>query len=63
MLRDVIGAREADGANADAAPRVSERIASFMIENSGRKYNGIVQTACLLLVRNLKDLPVVKEEL
>ena len=25
-------AREADGANADAAPRVSERIASFMIE-------------------------------
>jgi hypothetical protein len=37
MLRDVIGAREADGANADAAPRASERIASFMMEYSGRK--------------------------
>jgi hypothetical protein len=32
MLRDVMDAREADGAKADAAPRVSERIASFMIE-------------------------------
>ena len=31
MLRDVMDAREADGAKADAAPRVREKIASFMI--------------------------------
>jgi hypothetical protein len=37
MLSDVMDAREVDGAKADAAPRVSERIASFMIEYSGRK--------------------------
>ena len=36
-------AREVDGAKADAAPRVSERIASFMIEYSGRK-SGLVIT-------------------
>ena len=33
-------AREVDGANADAAPRASERIASFMMEYSGRRFKG-----------------------
>jgi len=34
MPRDVMDARKADGAKADAAPRVSERIASFMLRYS-----------------------------
>jgi hypothetical protein len=37
ILRDVMDAREADGAKADAAPKVSERIASFMIVCFGRR--------------------------
>jgi hypothetical protein len=34
MLRDVMDPREVDGAKADAALRVSERIASFIVKYS-----------------------------